>query len=180
GIGHRSGHDTYGAGPVDLIRGEIGDQWFGLPLDLDAGAFERAPRRVRIRYEQVDDAASLARDGAQALDVDPGLAERLAELGEGPGPVLEGDGEVLHRRLLRGFRQGGSTLTAARRQTRVLGLRRRAPTAAPPGRPRRTPPGNGTPRSRRRGSPRRPRSPGRARPVCRDGPRSRRRPPRPR
>ena len=53
-------------GPVDLIRGELGDQRFGLALDLDAGAFERAPRRGRVRHEQVDDAASLARDGAHA------------------------------------------------------------------------------------------------------------------
>jgi dipeptidyl aminopeptidase/acylaminoacyl peptidase len=52
----------------------------------------RCGRRRGVLDKDVADRPPLAGDETQTLDVDTGLAERLAQVGEGTGSVLEGDG----------------------------------------------------------------------------------------
>src|SRR5256885_13804260 len=66
----------------------------GLALDLDAGALERLSRPGPVLDADVDDPAPFEADAEEALDIDPGLAERLADTGEAPRPILDGDGEI--------------------------------------------------------------------------------------
>jgi hypothetical protein len=58
------------------------------------------PKASRAGHGVLDEDVELCRacaaGGAHALDVEVGLAGRLTQVGEPSGPILEGDGQVLH------------------------------------------------------------------------------------
>src|SRR5207253_3600022 len=81
------------AGRLGALHGRPEDR-VGLPLDLDAGALKRLACPSPVLDADVDDPASLEADAEQALDVDPGLAERLADAGEASRTILDADGEI--------------------------------------------------------------------------------------
>src|SRR6476469_8543248 len=86
-------HHAHRAGGFGALHRGTEDR-VGLTLHLDARALERLARPGPVLDADVDDAAALEADADQALDVDPGLAERLADTGEAPRTVLDGDGEI--------------------------------------------------------------------------------------
>src|SRR5919198_6600441 len=87
---------AHAAGPIL----DVHDEHVALVANLEPRVAQGAARGRFVLHQDVDGALSALLSAADALDVDAGVAGRLAEVGEPPGPILEPHRKVLHRMLL--------------------------------------------------------------------------------
>jgi hypothetical protein len=102
-FGYESGRDVYAragetpAVPTEFARPVVESSGQNRPraLDLESVGRENFTGIVSIVDHEMYDALSVVCGSTESLDVDSGASEELADFGQYPGAIVDGDGDLL-------------------------------------------------------------------------------------